>query len=419
MLGDEIVFVLAGGASMQESFPLFMAEVRDGQVDSLLKSIDAAFSHAGEVKVAREVSNGILLITKDNATLARARASLGQGAQSDFARDLATRYSRGVSWLWASDLSGLASQAEPAASSMLGVSRMKNVSIEMRSSGGQDLNEASLAFTGSRSGFASWLAAPAPAGSAEYIPTDALGAFSANTRDPKQVWDELLRTVGKVDKGFGKAMEDVAAKTGIQVGDDIIASIGNDFTVALTPPALPVPGWFFAIEVYNPSALNTAIERIAAISENKLSVSRETVEGREWFTLNTGMALTSITWTYDRGYLVMATDRAIARKAIDTRNGGFPLVHSAIFRNELPASGSVHQSAFLWINTQGALSTLAGLAPNPALKSLMENRAPALFVIDGETERIHAFSRTRLTSLVLDMLSASEAKQAPRPAKKS
>jgi hypothetical protein len=302
---------------------------------------------------------------------------------------------------------------------MLGVSRMKNVSIEMRSSGGQDLNEASLAFTGSRSGFASWLAAPAPAGSAEYIPTDALGAFSANTRDPKQVWDELLRTVGKVDKGFGKAMEDVAAKTGIQVGDDIIASIGNDFTVALTPPALPVPGWFFAIEVYNPSALNTAIERIAAISENKLSVSRETVEGREWFTLNTGMALTSITWTYDRGYLVMATDRAIARKAIDTRNGGFPLVHSAIFRNELPASGSVHQSAFLWINTQGALSTLAGLAPNPALKSLMENRAPALFVIDGETERIHAFSRTRLTSLVLDMLSASEAKQAPRPAKKS
>lgn len=419
MLGDEIVFVLAGGSSWKESYPLFMAEVRDGQGDTLLKSIDAAFSHAGEVKVAREVSNNILLITKDNATLAKARASLGQGAQSEFARDLAARYSRGVSWLWASDLSSLSAQTDAETASWLGVSRMKNVSIEMRSSGGQDLNEASLAFAGSRSGFASWLAAPAPAGSAEYIPTDALGAFSANTRDPKQVWDELLRTVGKLDKGFGKAMEELTAKTGIQVGDDIIASIGNDFTVALTPPALPVPGWFFAIEVYNPSALNTAIERIAGLSQNKLTVSRETVEGREWFTLNTGTALTNLTWTYDRGYLVMATDRAIARKAIDTRNGGFPLVHSAMFRNELPSSGNVHQSAFLWVNTQGALSTLAGLAPNPALKSLMENRAPALFVIDGETERIHAYSRTRLTSLVLDMLSASEAKQAPRPAKKS
>lgn len=411
MLGDEIVFVLAGANSWKDAYPLFMAEVKDGQSDALLKTFDATLSSVGEAKAVRQIYNGIFMISKDNATLAKARAALGQGAGSEFARDLAARYNRGVSWLWAADISPLAAPVDAEAAAWLGISRMKNVSIEMRSYGGQDLNEASLAFVGARSGFASWLAAPAPAGSAEYIPTDALGAISANTRDPKQVWDELLRTVGKVDKGFGKSMDELAAKTGIHAGDDIIASIGNDFTLAFTPPALPVPGWFFAIEVYNPAALNSAIDRIAALSENNVKVRRETVDGREWFTLETGNALTALTWTYDRGYLVMATDRAVARKAIDTRNGGFPLVHSAIFRNELPSSGNIHQSAFVWVNTQGALASLAGLAPNPAIKSLMENRAPALIVIDGETERIHAYSRTRLTSLVLDMLSAAEVKE--------
>lgn len=420
LLGDEIVFMLAGANSWSQAYPLVMAEVRGGQQEGLLKSIDSVFAGMEASGFAREVVDGVLLVSNTPASLARAKASLGQGAHSGFARDLAARYSRGVSWLWASDLESLTSRAGAETAAWLGVSKMRNVVIEMRSSAGQDLNEASLAFAGTRAGLASWLAAPAPAGSAEYIPTDVLGAFSASTRDPKQVFDELANTVGKFDKGFRKTIDELEATGGVNFGNDIAAAIGNDFTFALMPPALPLPGWFFAIEVYNPSGLNSAIERLveaanrelaANQSSVKVALKREVSGGREWLSLETGNAMTRITWTYDRGYMVMSTDRAIARKAIDTRNGGFPLIHSAIFREELPPSGCVHQSAFLWMNTQGALASLAGLAPNPSIKSLMETNRPTLVVIDGETERIRAISRTRLTSLVLDMLAAGEAKR--------
>lgn len=419
MLGDEIVFLLAGANSWSQAYPLVMAEVRGGQPEGLLKSIDSALAGMEASGLAREIADGVLLVSNTPASLARAKASLGQGANSGFARDLAARYSRGVSWLWASDLESLTSRTDAETAAWLGVSKMRNVVIEMRSSAGQDLNEASLAFAGTRAGLASWLAAPAPAGSAEYIPTDALSAFSASTRDPKQVFDELANTVSKFDKGFHKAIEELEAKGGVNFGHDIAAAVGNDFTFALMPPALPLPGWFFAIEVYNPVGLNTAIERLVEAANRELAANQSTVrvalkreaaDGREWLSLDTGNAMTRVTWTYDRGYMVMSTDRAIARKAIDTRNGGFPLIHSAIFRQELPPSGSVHQSAFLWINTQGALASLAGLAPNPSIKSLMETNRPTLVVINGETERIQAISRTRLTSLVLDMLAAGEAR---------
>ena len=33
-----------------------------------------------------------------------------------------------------------------------------------------------------------------------------------------------------------------------------------------------------------------------------------------------------VTWTYDQGYLVAASDRGSAERAIATRNGGSPLV---------------------------------------------------------------------------------------------
>jgi hypothetical protein len=75
----------------------------------------------------------------------------------------------------------------------------------------------------------------------------------------------------------------------------------------------------------------------------------------------------------------------------------------------MPGLGTIHHSGFMWINTKGALSELSGLTSNPALKQLLEYRDPVLVVFDGSTERIEAASRTRLTSLVFDVLLASGA----------
>ena len=104
-----------------------------------------------------------------------------------------------------------------------------------------------------------------------------------------------------------------------------------------------------------------------------------------------------MTWTYDGGYMVAASDRATAERAIATRNGGSALVWSPEFQAQLPASAGIHPSAFAWLNTKGALGMFSALAPSPALTELLAERDPVLVVFDGKPDQIHAASRTRLS----------------------
>ena len=111
-----------------------------------------------------------------------------------------------------------------------------------------------------------------------------------------------------------------------------------------------------------------------------------------------------VTWTYDQGYLVAASDRGSAERAIATRNGGSPLVWSPAFLAQLPSSAGMHPSAFAWLNTKGALGIFSALAPNPALTKLLAERDAVLVVVDGKADQIHAASRTRLTGLIMDVM---------------
>jgi hypothetical protein len=120
--------------------------------------------------------------------------------------------------------------------------------------------------------------------------------------------------------------------------------------------------------------------------------------------MNAGGLPFGVTWTYDRGYLVAASDRASAERAIATRNGGSPLVWSSEFLGQLPSSAGMHPSAFAWLNTRGAFGVFSALTQSSALSELLAGRDPVLVVFDGTAERIHAASRARLTGLIMDVM---------------
>jgi hypothetical protein len=111
-----------------------------------------------------------------------------------------------------------------------------------------------------------------------------------------------------------------------------------------------------------------------------------------------------LTWTYDGGYMVVASDRATAGRAISTRNGGSALVWSPAFQGQLPASAGIHPSAFAWLNTKGALGLFSALSSNQAVTNLLAERDPVLVLFDGRPELIHAASRTRLSGVIIDAM---------------
>jgi hypothetical protein len=138
--------------------------------------------------------------------------------------------------------------------------------------------------------------------------------------------------------------------------------------------------------------------------DKRIVFGQENSGGRVWSTIRAGGLPFGATWTYDRGYMVAASDRASAERAIATRNGGSQLVWSTEFLGRIPASAGMHPSAFVWLNAKGALDLISTLAPSPALTELVARRDPVLVVFDGSAEQIHAASRARITGLIMDAM---------------
>jgi hypothetical protein len=133
-----------------------------------------------------------------------------------------------------------------------------------------------------------------------------------------------------------------------------------------------------------------------------LTYASETVNGVSWRSITSADGGPVLHWTYDRGYLVAAMDRALAARAIAVRESGSPLVRSAAFQQRFPPTSGLHHSGFFWFNTNGVVAEMASLAKSPALEGLLNSREPILVIFDGEAERIHAASRSRLTGVLLD-----------------
>jgi hypothetical protein len=423
LLGEEVAFVFGGSAGESVAgIPLLLAEVQSSREDDLREAI---LNFAGDEEVPFEIVEGLLLISDSAEHLTIMSASLGGGASSAFAAEIASRYENGVSWLTAVDFMTLRSDV-PMPNDMqqvLGLPSMSYLFFEQNSDRGSEGNEATLSFNQTRTGMASWLASPGPAGSAEYVSSDAVAVFSASMRDPRQALDETVSLLGD-NSEFAAEIEKFESETGISIGLDIAASLGTDVTFAVERPSVPVPGWVIAFETMNPGALDETARRLVeayndvmreAETDYSLTFAEETVNGRAWRSIapsltggeDTVEALLrslELHWTYDRGYLIASTDRALALRAISVRESGSPLIHTARFQQRFPSTSALHHSGFFWFNTNGVVADLASLVESPALDRLLDSRDPTLVVFDGEAERIHAASRTRLTSILLDTM---------------
>jgi hypothetical protein len=419
LLGEEMAFVLT-----DKSVPLFLARIRPSRQETLQQAITRVAGDRAE-KIPYRIAQDLLLVSDSDSHLAAVSARLGAGTPAPFAAEIARRYQRGVGWLAAVDGSWLNSGAgHQDQSRMLGLLNMRYLFFEQRSGGGRDENEATLSFRGSRTGLASWLAAPGSAGSLEYVSSDSILAVSASTRDPRQAFDEIFSGMGQGN--LGAVIGKLQSETGVDVGNDIASSLGTDFSLSIERPSLPIPGWVAALEVVRPGVLDDAIKRLveahnrsvpADHADWKITLSQETVNGRSFTSVRAGAAPVTLYWTYDRGYLIASMDRALAIRAITLRESGSSLPRSANFQQRFPSSGGLHHSGFLWFNPNGIVADLAGLIENPTLKNLMSSREPVLVVLDGETEQIRAASRNRLTSLVLDSMLLYGAGGGPGPSK--
>jgi FecR protein len=414
LLGEEIV-VCVSFAGNAEAVPMLMARVRPGMRPQLTTTLQEVFVEAGEIG-SYSISDDLVLVSDSPAHLSWAAAHLGQGAGSPFAAAINARYQRGVGWIMGMDAASLIAKAageDAPPVELAAMMGMKYVFLEQRAPAGAEENEATFTFQGPRTGMASWLADAGSGGAAEYLPADALVAASVSTREPWQLFAEFTAQITKAEPDFGRGLASIDEKLGAGFVENLTSALGTEAALAVTGLSTSGPTWSLAIVANNPWVIDSSLLKLVEAFNAELAPDeqgkrivheQESAGGRTWNTLKPGGLPLGVTWTYDAGYLVAASSRAIAERAIATRIGGAQLVWSAHFLGQLPSSAGLHPSGFAWLNTKGAFATMASLGPSSALTELMAARDPILVVFDGTPEQIHAASRTRISGLIMDLM---------------
>ncbi len=415
LLGDEIVFC-ASLAGIGEPVPIVMAGVQPGKRADLSSALEALFAAAGEPPGSYSVSDNLMVVSNSPSNLAWALAHQGQGAVSPFAAAIGERYRRGVGWLIGMDappLVTMASGDDAPPIELAGMIGMRYLFLEQRAPAGAEENEVTFAFQGARTGMGSWLADAGSGGAAEYLPADALAAGYVSTREPLQLFEEFTAQITRSEPDFERGLATMDEKLGAGFIQSLTAALGTEAALALTGFSTSGPTWVMAILANNPSVIDSSLQKLVETFNAELGPDEQSKRivfeqvsagGRTWSSMKPGGLPLAIVWTYNQGYMVAASDRAFAERAIATRNGGSPLVWSPEFLGQLPSSAGLHPSAFAWLNTKGALGILSALAPSPALTELVAGRDPILVVFDGTPEQIHAASRTRVSGLILDLM---------------
>lgn len=408
--GDPEELVMLATVERPDSFRVYLAEELerleaehgDGSTDALVLVDDPAALGGDE--------EGLLLWLGDGMLVASPRADRLQATLADLARgdsgfpatplgeSVAAAYADGTQWLLAADLAALV-RREVAADAELadsGLGDVEHLVVERVDDGERATVTAALTFGAERRGIASWLAAPAPMGSLEFVSSEAHAAAAFVVKEPTALLDDLA---AMADEGASD-LQELESELGLSLRRDLAAPLGGEVAFALDGPFLPQPSWKLVLEVYDPGTLQHALETAAAEADRRLraeggagvALTSETVDGRTYHRIGKVGEAGGVHYVYADGYLVAAPSRAVLQRTLDQRAAGDTLPRSARFRDLLPLDGRADFSALVFQHVGPLLSPLAGSLGRVAGSELSDEQLHALGELAQQTEPSLAYA---------------------------
>ena len=116
---------------------------------------------------------------------------------------------------------------------------MKYFVLDQKESEGKTHTRAVLSFSETQKGIPSWLAAPGPMGSLDYVSPDANVVAGFVVKNPVAMVDDLIGVLDTVSPGLRKNLEQIQADHGLDLRRDIAAPLGGEFAFAIDGPIIP------------------------------------------------------------------------------------------------------------------------------------------------------------------------------------
>jgi hypothetical protein len=432
-LGDEVVLAIPSVNGQIQS-PMVIAEARKAGLSDFLDRQFATLKGAGAPIPVAMVHGNVVVLGGQPAQVARISSLVDSARRSGFTatpfgQRISESYQSGAGWIFAADMEQITQAHVPTtvhvsdASKTAGFDNVRYLVIERKENLGRTENSAALSFSGSRHGIMSWLAAPGPMGTLDFVSPEASFAASFVIRNPGEVLQEVIGITG-AQTGPAAVINAVQQQTGINLMNDIAANLGGEMTIAFDGPLLPTPAWKIAIEVDNPARLEWAFEQAVQTAQrddpaSAVTLTTSTANGLTYHTLKTTSLPIEIDYVFSDGYLVLGSSQGVLQNAVESRASGLTLSRSSAFRAQMPQGGHANFSALLYYNMGSTVGPIVDqlkkgglMTPDQqgALGSLISNREPGLIYAFGEPDRIVVASRSGFFGLDLSTLVGLNAK---------
>jgi hypothetical protein len=305
---------------------------------------------------------------------------------TEFHNRIAQTYQEGAGLVVAANLERLIEKTKPemtkgaggekreSALKQLGILNLKYFVLDQTNVEGKTHTQAMVSFNEAQRGIPSWLAAPGPMGSLEYISPDANVVAAFVVKDPVKLVDDLLGVIETVSPDLRKNLEKQQADHGLDIRRDIAAPLGGEFAFAIDGPILPTPSWKMVFEVHDSGHLQQTLERVVGEINNEaakygktgLLWDRADIAGRTYYTLKSADFGVEVNYTYVNGYVVMGPSRAMVERTVHYQEQGYTLQRSTRFTAGLPSDGNANFSALFYHNLAPLVQPFAERIANSA-----------------------------------------------------
>jgi ferric-dicitrate binding protein FerR (iron transport regulator) len=425
-LGDEVVLAAVEDQRRHRDVPLLLAELRrpglreflQGELDGLqarhgsgppVRIVDGAV--AGDDAVTDAI---VVLIRGNVMAVSISPAALGDVARrledgspglesTSFGARLTAAYGEGVGVLFAADLQRITARVHgqdarrDEAIRRAGVDGLRYLVLERKEAAERARSHAAVTFDGPPRGIPSWLAAPGPIGSLEFVSPGAEVAAAFLVKSPALILDDVVAMASAREETARQDLADLESKLDLHLREDFAETLGAEFAIALDGPLLPTPSWKVIVEVYDPARLQASLQTLVTRAGDQaqsagrpaLRLEAEQADGETYYALRGGLPF-EVHYAYSGGYLVAAPSRALVMKAIQARAGGETLARSPRLQALFTPDRDVNVSAILYQNLAPLVGSLLQ-APGAASLSAEQRRSVQALAGDARPTLLCAY----------------------------
>lgn len=289
-----------------------------------------------------------------------------------------------------------------------GFSDMKYLVWEHKNLFGTPASQMELSFTGPRRSIASWLAAPGPMRSLEFVSSRALMAFSLLLKNPANIFDDIQDLATSSNPNALASLRQTENAMNVSFRQDVFSRLDGEITFEMDRSA-PDPAWKVLLKTNDASGLLATLRTLFAAS--RISPVETEADGITYHTIQipNPQKAQEIAYAAVDGYLIVASSRDAIAESVHAHRSGESLAASRNFQAALPP-GNLSQPSALFFEDPLAFAALSLRRVSPELsESLKPGVDSKLAVICGYADEttLREVSRSQTVDLGATMVIAA------------